>query len=992
MNKRNKLQRTKEELDVLTGVIDYADRMVYEEGQRAQYEPLRRHAYGKTVVIDTEKQGTLTFRLSSTPAVYPSRSSGYATPHSPVGRLCAILQAGDKRESRLWGGFTVSEVRLFDRFEGAAFEPNVRNFLRMELRQKQGKAEITNLRAFLNKKPTTLSTGLDEKEKRDKNRTANSQLPSQLPVDELTPIEPIESPAPNVALTVYEIEEDEDEETWMIADQEEGDEDQLIGPSVVDEYFGLSETFYLDRTPQQDQVISRSPIGAMYVEGVAGSGKTSAALGRTKMLCDYNTQNVSDEEEFRDIVGESGDYWSGKFAGQFSQESSVGFVRTGELIQYLKETCRRLDLPNLPIQEYPELRSRLRQFRQVEQPRKGSRRWSGLDKPRGTHPDTTMTWLKAADRAIAHQWAAVLVKSVPTVDEVVKVFKPDVNHLAAGIVRPAIDQLRSELASLSQDLIRSRDEGRFALDGLAKRINRCIESARDEVLGPNTFWVNIGEHYWHANSERQLAKLLISEQVALYLRTPARLVFFDENGLVDPQLTMLSQSDEPLASEQVTKDFLVKNKCLVRDESTGEKLLAVISDVDDLYFRLLPESAQKLYVQQAGKLKKLQVQRKLGQKQLPTTPAVQNIKSEPDEEQPGDGQSAKPKEQETTSKSVRAVFSTEMRRSLLNPLGFLADAYAGALQSDVTQFPDKHVAIQILEQLNDRKLSHEDIDLLLCLFHLVGRGFEGNPQRLTTTLFYQSVFIDEVQDFTEQQVYLMSEQARPEYSAVTVVGDSAQKLHNGGRIDVRGCFPGKRLEQVQLSKNMRQAEAPGIAWFSARFRLEMQGSSLGEIPDDELLERLINAPDDIRGPELLHFAEKSQLIDKTVDLLKSAKPKETAVVILPTEELATKFFDACKSSLAEEMVDAEMSNKIDLSRRHVRHFTSINNAKGLEFDLVILPYFEHYDLTDIQHQNQMYVGLTRAKRRLVLIGHEDRPPSAFDHIWQQYLDIVSVAS
>ena len=178
----------------------------------------------------------------------------------------------------------------------------------------------------------------------------------------------------------------------------------------------------------------------------------------------------------------------------------------------------------------------------------------------------------------------------------------------------------------------------------------------------------------------------------------------------------------------------------------------------------------------------------------------------------------------------------------------------------------------------------------------------------------------------------------------------------------------------------------------ARFRLEMQGSALGESPDDELLEQLINAPDDIRGPELLRFAEKSQLIDKTVDLLKSAKPKETAVVILPTEELATKFFDACKSSLAEEMVDAEMSNKIDLSRRHVRHFTSINNAKGLEFDLVILPYFEHYDLTDTQQQNQMYVGLTRAKRRLVLIGHEDRLPPAFDHIWQQYLDLVSMAS
>ena len=498
MEKIEKIHRVKEELDVLTGVIDYAERMVYEEGRRGQYESLRRHAYGKTVVIDTEKQGTLTFRLSSTSAVYPYCSSGYATPHSPVGRLCAILQAGDKRESPRWGGFTVSEVRLFDRFEGAAFEPNVRNFLRMGLRQEQGKAEVTNLRAFLNKKPATLSSDSGEKEKRDKSRTTHPPVKSQPPVEDPASVGPIEPPAPNVALTVYEIDEDQDEETWIITDQEEDDEDQLIGSSAVDEYFGLSETFYLDRTPQQDQVISRSPIGAMYVEGVAGSGKTSAALGRTKMLCDFNVESIFDEEEFRDIVGESGDYWSGKFAGQFSQESSVGFVRTGELIQYLKETCRRLDLPNLPIQEYPELRSRLRQFRRIEQTHKGSRRWAGLDKPRGTHPDTTMKWFIAADRAIAKQWAAVLVKSVPSVEEVVKIFKPEVSHRAAGIARPAIDRLRNELKTISQDLIRPRGNDRFALDGLAKRIDSCIESIRAEVLGPSTFWVNIGEHYWHA--------------------------------------------------------------------------------------------------------------------------------------------------------------------------------------------------------------------------------------------------------------------------------------------------------------------------------------------------------------------------------------------------------------------------------------------------------------------------------------------------------------
>jgi hypothetical protein len=194
---------------------------------------------------------------------------------------------------------------------------------------------------------------------------------------------------------------------------------------------------------------------------------------------------------------------------------------------------------------------------------------------------------------------------------------------------------------------------------------------------------------------------------------------------------------------------------------------------------------------------------------------------------------------------------------LLQPLAFVADAYAVALAVNVSLFPDTGLTSQIVEQLNHKKLADEDIDLLLCLYHLIGRGFDGNPEQLRTPFFYQSVFVDEVQDFTEQQIYLMVEQARPEYFAVTVVGDIAQKLHNGSSIDVRACFPGKRLQNVQLSKNMRQAEVPGIAWFSARFRAELQDGHLGEIPDDELLNCLLENPAELYRPELETYSDET---------------------------------------------------------------------------------------------------------------------------------------
>jgi hypothetical protein len=59
------------------------------------------------------------------------------------------LQPGDENETPRWGEYRVVEIRLFDRFDGPLFEPNVRNFLHMAIAGDAGKAKITDLQAFL---------------------------------------------------------------------------------------------------------------------------------------------------------------------------------------------------------------------------------------------------------------------------------------------------------------------------------------------------------------------------------------------------------------------------------------------------------------------------------------------------------------------------------------------------------------------------------------------------------------------------------------------------------------------------------------------------------------------------------------------------------------------------------------------------------------------------------------------------------------------------
>lgn len=988
LTNKSLVERAIEELKVLDGVIDYAERMIYQEGNRIEYEPLRRHAYGKTVVIETEKLGVQKFRLSSTAVTYPNSASGYATPHSPVGRLCAVVESGDEDISPRWGDYRVQEVRQFSRFQGPEFEPNVRNFQHMLVKEKSAKDRITDLRSFV--------AGGGAASADTRNQVLSTQeWEQESPSVELV-VPPLEDiPTAKINVNVFELVDNEVPELLELG-AEDDEADPLIDFSSSTksdlDYFGLSEIFYLNRTRSQDAVISRSPIGAMFVQGVAGSGKTSAALGRTKMLCDFNVNSVFSEAEFREIAGHSFAYWSGKFAGQFSQEGSVGFVRTGELIQYLKETCRRLDLSHLPVLEYPELRSRLREQRKLTRSRSSSKAWRGMADVHQLNVATTMAWLRSADLAVAKYWAQALRDAVPTREVVLSRVSPEVVPSIAAIADVALDLLRQKIEELTQELEHFSGRQRFALDGLALRVQACIEWSRKSALGRDVLWANLNGATWFAQNEHDLASQLVAAHPALFLRNGARLVFLGDDGSpIDKSLTFLSLSGEVQMWDDNTRAMLDKGELLVRD-AAGTTVSAKSSGQRDLYLRLLPEAIERLFILRAGALHRWLPQKGLGKVRLKlisgvTDPQVEELIEPEVEEQDNNAV------EKDVHSSLDALFAQACRKALLQLLHFVADAYAEAVAIHPSIFPDMEVANDISRQLKEKKLTEEDVDLLLCLMHLVSRGFkEAGRGVLAEPNFYQSVFIDEVQDFTEQQVFLMAEQAQPAYRAVTVVGDVAQKLHNGSVIDIPACFPEQPIEQVKLTENMRQLGAPALAWFSACFRALMQDGLKNFAPSDLLRKQLQEQAAQLHGPVLEWADGVEQLSDLVIEHLQQVTHQQTAAVLLPDAETAVALHAACKDRLASQMVDAELSVKIDLSRRHVRYFTTIANAKGLEFDVVIIPALERYSMGNPRDINHLYVGLTRARRKLVLISDQARVESLFDDVWRYYEDSVYAIS
>lgn len=968
-----------EELEVLEGIIDYAERMI-REGDLA-YWNLKRNAYGKALVIERENEGVATFRLGMDSLVYPKASSGHTTPHSPVGRLCAVAGMGFESFSKAWGEFRVTEARQFRRHDFEELERHARNFLAVGVENANGQGKVMDLRAFLTKANSTdvQVAGKQTTEPSKKSAKYNSveqpvaivppiakellepaeqacddaglpntpgkevftHLPEVgLPADE--PLEPTPSFPAAPQLQILDDDDEEEDSALSIADLDDVEDD--VGGELI-ERMSLDEHFFLNRTPNQDKIISRAPVGPMWVEGVAGSGKTSAALGRTKMLCDFNSNEVTDRETFRSILGDDFDYWEGEFAGKFSQDGSVGFVRTAELIQYLKETCSRLGMPGFPVLEYHELRFKLRNHRHLEYSGASGKRFK-RSSDEGHSLTTTLAWLNAARLALARVIAADLQRPLVEVDS---------EHL-----RRFTAQQRSQFAAARQALEESVDElvqellspltAERALYRLAARLLEKIQALSQRILGPATQSIHLGEQLAYGEGFPELAKRLAELPVDLFQQPNQVLVLYRAGAegaealpcVSSSRYQYLSADNHPLSFNDAVQASLAGStvRALLPSLVTVEGYETKFMPVNELFIALgTPRSL--LYLDGEG-LKWLKVSSGIGSLVLP-----------------GEVEQARP--------SVRKIFLQTALDHLAKPLKNFAGLYAKALYEHANIFPDAAIGWQVLERLEEQRLCETDIDLLLCLAHDLSAGVTATlPTSLREAPFYQSVFVDEVQDFSEQQIYLMTSQADPRYSAITVVGDRRQQLLHNEEMRIADCFPiGKRPEFVALDENLRQKGQPDLVELSTVLR--------------ELFERGADTDAQQLGAYLLHdqvseqgaytmrcFAEREGEFRYMCEVIAAIPENQSVAVVLPDQATAQFLHALCEQKLEGSFRKMSVSEQIDLSKKYLVHFTSVLHVKGLEFDVVMLPMIDQYDLGQAVFRNRLYVGCTRARQQLLM--------------------------
>ena len=296
----------------------------------------------------------------------------------------------------------------------------------------------------------------------------------------------------------------------------------------------------------------------------------------------------------------------------------------------------------------------------------------------------------------------------------------------------------------------------------------------------------------------------------------------------------------------------------------------------------------------------------------------------------------------------------------------LADWYREVIDSEsLKKVANAEKLNNIRDRLDNKHLTAVDINLLLAISQIMSRDHEyrdDDQKRLVAALsspkFYSSVFIDEVQDFQEIEVFLMSSMADPERGAVTVVGDFMQQLYDGTVKNLGGCFPYAQPSEktsAQLTENKRQI--PNLAAFSSNIRRQ--------IGDKSIAAQVV--PDNI--PELIHQSlSESEIGERIGEMIASISSSKSICVISPTATIAHNVEVSAKPHIEALFRETKFSSdNRDLVKRFYVHFTEPRPTKGLEFDVVVVTHFNQFDFSKELDAHGAYVAVTRAKEKLILL-------------------------
>lgn len=217
------------------------------------------------------------------------------------------------------------------------------------------------------------------------------------------------------------------------------------------------------------------------------------------------------------------------------------------------------------------------------------------------------------------------------------------------------------------------------------------------------------------------------------------------------------------------------------------------------------------------------------------------------------------------------------------------------------------------------------------------------------------VVIDEAQDFSEFQFYILRKLLKTE--RFTILGDISQGVHMYRSINSWDYLRNNIFESEVNYLTLEQ---------SYRTTIEIMNEA-NFVLNQVKLEHIINAKPVVRHgkkPDIVSFDENKKLIESISKQINQWDKEKytTMAIITKSNQESKKIFDLLKKQ--NTRLDAVL---IDENSSHFNHrilILSAHLAKGLEFDVVLVTtLLETYKKTPLDVK-LMYVAMTRAMHRL----------------------------
>jgi hypothetical protein len=158
------------------------------------------------------------------------------------------------------------------------------------------------------------------------------------------------------------------------------------------------------------------------------------------------------------------------------------------------------------------------------------------------------------------------------------------------------------------------------------------------------------------------------------------------------------------------------------------------------------------------------------------------------------------------------------------------------------------------------------------------------------------------------------------------------------------------MRQISHDRNFRQSKP--LAALSACFRAFTNG---GEPPKKQAC-----------GAPVHTYASQIEFTEFAAAKIATLPDAASVVVISPNLESAQRWYSVLGPSLESTFRNPILSDRARLTERLKTHFTTPLEAKGLEFDVALVPDISEFGETDSIELNGLYVAVSRPRHAILL--------------------------